>query len=161
MANDEIKGLTKDDLKDLITAATTAAVAAAMRPNAKEQKEIDDQIAADKRKSLMMVEMGKAEQEAMDRKKYGCSHSRHPMSAGKLGGHNCRKGTGEWTTGGQFCGKNPKTGVPYAYLVCTRCSFGWKWEPNVQELEYLQENGFMGLEPPEESRLLKEELVGA
>jgi hypothetical protein len=142
MANDAVRGFSKEDLKDLITAATTAAVSAAMKPNVLEQREIEKQIEADKRRNMMVVELGKAEEEGMRRKKYGCTHSRHPMAMGKLGGHACTKGQGEWTTGGQALDRKK------AVLICTRCSWTWTFEPDDNEWAFIQETGLMGFPPP-------------
>src|SRR5215475_5132298 len=54
--------------------------------------------------------------------------------------------------GGQLCGRNPKSGAPRAVLVCTRCSWTWTWEPTVQELDYINESGMLGMTPPTKER---------
>src|SRR5215470_4966317 len=148
MADKQTFVLTDEQLSKIITAAVTAAKA----PNPVEAKEIEKQIEADKRRSLMQVEMAKAEEENTKRKKYGCTHSRYPMSMGKQGGHAAPKGTGEWTTGGQLCGRNPKTGTPRAVLICQRCSWTWTFEPTIQELDFINESGMMGMTPPTKER---------
>lgn len=138
--------LSFEQLKELISAA----VAESHKMNPIQQKEYDDKINAAKRKALMVVELGKAEEQAMKMKKEGCSHSRHGMGAGKLAGHACAKGKGEWTTGGQLHGDGTAT------MVCTRCSYTWHWQPTNQEREYVGDAGMLGMSPPEESRLIKE-----
>jgi hypothetical protein len=152
MSDNKVVQLSEEQLTRLLTAA----VKAAQTPNVLEQKEIEKAIEADKRRTLMAVEMGKAEEEHMRRRKEGCSHSRYPMSMGKLGGNPCQRGTGEWTTGGQLCGRNPQTGAPRALLICQRCAWTWQWEPNVQELDHIQETGLLGFAPPAKERLIAE-----
>jgi hypothetical protein len=55
---DEIRGLTKQDLADIVAAA----VAAANRPDPLREKELAEQLATEKRRSQMMVELGKIEE---------------------------------------------------------------------------------------------------
>jgi hypothetical protein len=147
--------INEDQLASVFAKAVEAAVKAARAPNAKEQREIDEEISAQKRKLIMIKELGKAEQEAMDRKKHGCSHSRFSMASGKLGGHACAKGQGEWTTGGQALDRKK------AILICTRCSYTWTFEPDENEWAFIQDTGLMGFPPPTKEkygdRLLMEE----
>jgi hypothetical protein len=152
MTDSKVVQLSEEQLTRLLTAA----VKAAQTPNVLELREIEKQVEADKRRSLMAVEMGRAEEENMRRRKDGCSHSRYPMSMGKLGGHACSKGNGEWTTGGQLCGRDPQTGRPRAVLICTRCSWTWTFEPTMQELDYIEQSGLMGFAPPAKERLIAE-----
>jgi len=144
MADKQTFVLSDEQLSKIITAAVTAAKA----PNPVEAREIEKQIEADKRRTMMQVEMAKAEEEHIRQKKYGCSHSRHPQGAGKMAGHAAPKGTGEWTTGGRLCGRNEKTGAPRAVLICQRCSWTWTFEPTIQELDYINESGMLGMAPP-------------
>jgi len=146
MAEPQGVNLSFEQLKELISSA----VAESHKMNPLQQKEYDDKIKAEKRKAMMVVELGKAEEQAMNLKKHGCSHSRHGMGAGKLAGHACAKGTGEWTTGGQVHGDGTAT------MVCTRCSYTWHWQPTSQEREYIDNSGMLGMAPPVESRLIKE-----
>ena len=142
--------LTEDQLSRIIETA----VKAARSPNVLEQRQIDEQIAADKRRSQMMVELGKTEEQAMKEKRDRCTHSRHPMTAGKFGGHPAPKGQGEWTTGGQMLGRKK------AVLICTRCSYTWVFEPTDTEAEYIEQSGLQGFAPPTKEkygdRLLEE-----
>jgi len=138
--------------EEQLTRVLSAAIKAASAPNALEEKAIEKQIEADKRRSLMQVEMAKAEEEHIKRKKYGCSHYRWPMSAGKLGGHGAPKGQGESCLSGQLQGRNPQTGAPRATAICQRCSWTWIFEPTIQELDQIQESGLMGWAPPTKER---------
>jgi hypothetical protein len=157
MSDNKGFNLTEEQLTGMVAKAVEAAVRASKALNPLEQKAYDDQIAAEQRKKQMIVELGRAEEQAMWNKKHGCSHSRHSMAAGKIGGHSCKKGTGEWCTSGQFCGEEPGTGMPYALLVCTRCSWTWKWKPTPHERHQLEDNGFLGYPPPAEDRLIDAE----
>jgi hypothetical protein len=155
--SDKSINLTEDQLNSMIAKAVEAGVRASKALNPLEQKAYDEQIAAEQRKQQMIVELGKAEEQAMWQKKHGCSHSRYSAQAGKLGGHACPKGTGEWTTGGQFQGEEAGTGIPLATLCCSRCAWTWHWKPTPQERHQLEENGFLGYPPPSEDRLLNAE----
>jgi hypothetical protein len=146
---DEIRGLTKQDLADIVAAA----VAAANRPDPLREKELAEQLATEKRRTAMMLELGKIEEASTKRKKDGCTHSRLPMSAGKFGGHAARKGEGEWTTGGQLHSDGTAT------LICTRCSWTWHFQPTLQERDYIEQQGMLGMAPPAESRLITEEVA--
>ena len=144
MANDEFK-MSKQDLIDIVSAA----VAASHQLNPIEQRKYEQELETQKRKDRAMVELAKAEEEAAKRKKYGCTHSRLPMSAGKYGGHAAPKGQGEWVTGGQMHDDDTAT------MICQRCSWTWHWKPTLQERQYIEQSGMMGMAPPDESRLIK------
>jgi hypothetical protein len=146
---DTPQGLTMEQVLEIVK--TFAAESKKMNPI--EQKKYDDEIKAEERRKMMMVELGKAEEQAMINRKNGCSHSRHSMSAGKLGGHSCAKGAGEWTTGGQIHSDGTAT------MVCTRCSWTWHWQPTAREREYIDNAGMLGMAPPSEERLIKDEPI--
>ena len=115
-----------------------------------EQAALDDHIERDKRRARMQIELAKVEEESRKRKKYGCSHCRQPMGAGKNAGNAAPKGTGEWTTGGQ------QIGLDKAFMLCLRCSYSWTWQPTPQELDYIQQNGMLGMAPPASERVIAE-----
>ena len=131
-----------------------AAVRAARAPNILEQKALEEEIAKEKRKRMMMVQLGKIEEESARRKRYGCTHRRIAQGQ-KHAGHPGVKGgpvPTEATTGGQFTGR----GNEIATLVCTRCGTTWQWRPTPDERDYLEQSGFLSYEPPSEDRLLSE-----
>jgi hypothetical protein len=138
--------LSKEDLSKLLEAAIRAAKA----PNVLEQKAIDEAIEKEKRRNLLMKELGKAEQETMLRRKNGCSHSRHPQGSGKRAGQPAPRGQGEWTTGGQLVGRD------LAVLCCLRCAWTWQWQPTYEEREFILNEGMLGMAPPPADRLLAE-----
>jgi hypothetical protein len=144
---DEIRGLNEEALARIVAAA----IQAANKLNPLEEKKLQEELAAQKRRDQAAIQLAKIEEESMRNRKSGCSHSRHPMAMGKLGGHAAPKGKGEWTTGGQMHDDDTAT------MVCTRCSWTWHWKPTLQERQYIEQNGMMGMAPPDESRLIKQD----
>lgn len=138
-------GISKEDLKDILAAA----IGAAKAMNPLEEKAYKEKLAQEERKAKMVVALGRVEEEAALRKRNGCSHSRH--ASGKLAGHACPKGQGEWVTSGQMHSNGKAT------MVCERCSTTWHWEPTVAERDYIENAGMLGMAPPEESRLIKDD----
>ena len=130
-----------------------AAIRAAREPNPLEQKAIDEQIEADKRRSKLMVELGKVEEQSMFRRKHGCSHSRVPQGQ-RNAGAPCPRGHGEWTTGGQLSGVDDATGRDVAHMLCTRCSWSWRWIPTLAEREMINGPGMLGMTPPTDDRVI-------
>jgi len=128
-----------------------AAIRAVRAPTVLEQKEIDAALEREKRKAKAMVELAKAEEEHMRRRKFGCSHMRYP-EGGPRAGLDCPKGTaaGQWTTGGQVHGNGTAT------TLCLRCGWTWTWKPSFSELEYINSNGLLGQAPPPADRVIHE-----
>lgn len=142
--------ISKEDLQKLLREVVAGAVAEARRMNPLEQRKYDEDLKREQRRREMMVELGRIEDAARARRKYGCSHQRYPASAGKLAGHPCPNGQGEWTTGGQ-----PHTGGLIS-LICTRCSTIWVWRATGEEYQFAVDTGMAGMAPPMESRCLSE-----
>jgi hypothetical protein len=143
MSGDSIS-FTKAELQSLLEAAVRAANA----PNALEQKAIAEDLQREHRRALFAVELGKVEEGRMLAKKNGCTHSRLSMAAGKNGGNTAPRGEGEWTTGGQLSGNAEE-----AMLICTRCSYMWKWKVTNQEREFINNTGLLGMAPPPHERV--------
>lgn len=143
MAENELR-ITKSDLQDLLS--TLMKEVKSMNPL--EQKKYDEEVAKDKRRAQMVVSLGRAEEEAMNQKKGRCSHCRWPAGSGKRSGEAAPRGQGEWCTGGQ------KHGDQTASLICGRCAFEWRFRPTPGEMDYLDNEGFMGFAPPSDDRLL-------
>lgn len=137
------------ELAELMERMVSAAVKASRAPNSKEAREIEEDVEREKRRTLLAVELAKAEQAIMERKKNGCSHSRFSNGA-KNAGCPAPKGTGEWTTGGQLIGRDE------AFLVCLRCSYGWKWKTTYDEREQTANVGLLGTAPPSADRIIWE-----
>lgn len=103
--------LSREDLQALLEAVVKAAKA----PNALEQKAIDAEVERDRRRTMLMIELAKIEEQKQIARKNGCSHERYPQGH-RHAGHPAPRGIGEFTTGGQL------TGRELATLVCLRCS---------------------------------------
>lgn len=138
---------TKQDVKDIVEAAVRAAISESKKLNPIEQKQLDDQLAAEERRKAMMKALGEAEEQTLRRKKYGCSHHRNdkgesvaPGSPGAIP-----------TTQGQVHGDDTIT------LICMRCSTTWRWKATAAERDYAinAEHGLLGFAPPPEERLIK------
>lgn len=162
----EMIGLSKEQFQQLLEAVkgnqspdqmqkiVEAAVLAARTLNPLEQKSMDERLALEKRRSRMQVEFGRIEEEAMRRKKFGCSHRRWPQGH-KLAGHSCPRGQGEWTTGGQLTGRLGRV----ATMVCLRCGWTWAFRTTAEEAVDIGENGLLGVAPPPDDRLLSESCI--
>lgn len=121
------------------------------RINPMEQKKYEEELKKEKRRALLAVELGRAEAQARWNKQNGCSHCRYPAGSGKLAGHACPRGQGEWCTGGQVHGDDT------ASLICTRCGTLWRFQASPQEREYIRETGGTGMVPPPIDRCLNRE----
>jgi hypothetical protein len=138
--------LTHEQLQQLMEAAIRAAKA----PNPIEEKQIQEQIERERRRNLMMTEMGRIEEQSRLHKQNSCSHKRHETK-----GHNvARHEPGVWTTGGNLLGAKEDV----AGLICVRCATTWKFRPTPEESEYFRNapEGMNGFPPPPEERCIKE-----
>jgi hypothetical protein len=136
----EFLNITKDDLKVLLEAAVKAAKA----PNAREERELEEDIQREKRRTLLMTELARVEDERQKRLKNACSHSRDPRT-----GNAVAKGSGTWCTSGQL------VGLETAVMICQRCNFAWTFRPTASEREYILNQGMLGMAPPSEDRLVE------
>lgn len=143
--NNAVTTISKADLQAILESVVRAARA----PSALEEKKMNDEIERERRRTLLMVELGKAEEQKLNNRKNGCSHSRAPQGA-KNAGQAVTRGTGEWTTGGQLTGRDLAT------LVCSRCGWMWQFKPTPAELDYIESNGMLGMTPPPAERIVAE-----
>jgi hypothetical protein len=157
MAEEQVV-MSKTDLQELLKALQagqaemlTAAVKAAREPNPIEAKAIREQIEADKRRTKLMVELGKVEEEAERRRKTACSHKRYPHNSGRYAGHPAPRTEGEFCTSGQLVGDLEDQAV----LICQRCSYTWRWMITPQERQYIRDVGLLGFPPPAPERLIQ------
>jgi hypothetical protein len=137
-------------VQELIKTAIATAVAESNKLNPIEQRKFDEEIGRERRRNMMMVELGKIEEASAKRRRSGCSHLRYPANAGKLAGHGAPPGTSgaEWTTAGQAY----QNGT--AALMCQRCQSIWLFRPAPEYLADIRENGMLGIPPPEEQNVL-------
>lgn len=141
--------ISKEELQQLMSSVIGVALAESKKMNPLEQKAFDEQIEKDKRRRMMMVQLGKIEEEAARRKKYGCTHSRHP-SGHKLAGHPCPRGQGEWVTGGQLHSRG------IASVICLRCATTWLFRPRQEDIQGIIDGGLAGVAPPDDDSCLSQ-----
>lgn len=139
-----VTNLSAEELQQILTAVLKEARSL----NPLEQKKYDEELAREKRKNAMMLQLGKIEEESMRNKKNACSHMRY--AAGKNAGMSARKGDmgAEWCTGGQALQDGS------AMVICLRCSSTWRWRPHPEEYSMILQNGLLGVAPPPEELVL-------
>ena len=67
--------ITAEQLQEMMTQVVTAAVAESKRLNPIEERKLQEQMEADKRRALLSVQLARDEAAAQNRKKHGCSHT--------------------------------------------------------------------------------------
>lgn len=127
--------LTKEGLQELLKAVLSEN----NKLNPIEQKQLEEQMQKEHRRSMLVVELGKQEEEKERRQKLGCSHRRDPET-----GDSVSKDSpiGQWTTGGQAY----QNGL--ASIICTRCSTTWLFKPSPDYYAIILQNGLMRVAPP-------------
>jgi len=132
--------ITRDDLQAILETV----LAKSNQLNPLEQKKYDEEMAKQRRRDLLAVEVGRAEEEAQRRKRNSCSHLRYPATAGKLSGQSAPRGTpgAEYTTGGQAY----QNGL--AMMFCTRCQTQWWFKPTQDYYTIILQEGLSSTAPP-------------
>jgi len=132
-----VLNITPEQLQELLRTA----IAEATKLNPLQQRQLDEELARERRKNLMMRQLGQIEEESMRKKREGCSH----MRDAKTGDGVPRNWpTGEWTTGGQAY----QDGT--AMVICTRCSSTWLFRPEANYYGAILQNGLRSSPPPPE-----------
>jgi len=146
----ETISITPQQLQELLKTAISEAVSQATKLNPIEQRKLDEELQKDKRRNMMMIQLGKIEEESARQKRDGCSHMRYPASAGKLSGHSAPRGAlgAEWVTGGQAY----QDGT--AMVICLRCSSTWLFRPDSSYYNAILQNGLLGEAPPPEAQTI-------
>jgi hypothetical protein len=139
--------ITPEQLQNLLRTAIGEAVSQATKLNPIQQRQLDEELAKDRRRTEMMRQLGRIEEEAARRKKEACSHMRYPATMGKLSGHGAPRGAlgAEWCTGGQAY----QNGT--AMIICLRCSDTWLFRPDPNYYNAIVQNGMLGEAPPPDS----------
>jgi len=133
--------LTYEQLQDLMRTFGESA----SKLNPLEQRKLDDEMARERRKAMMMVELGKAEEQARLQKQNGCSHMRDFRTGDSVASGAAN---GEWTTGGQAY----QNGT--AAIICTRCSKVALFRPSPDYYNIIIQNGLLKQPfPPDEQTL--------
>lgn len=129
--------LTPEKLQELMLAV----IKQTQQLNPIEQKKLDEELRKEHRRSLLAVELGRAEDERIRRLRDGCSHMRDPRT-----GDSVPRGSafGEWTTSGQAY----QNGL--ASLICMRCSSIWLFKPSPENYNGILQNGLLKQPPPPE-----------
>jgi len=129
--------LTPEELQNLLKTA----VAEATKMNPIEQRKFDEEIARDRRRTQMVAQLGKIEEESSRRRREGCSHMRDAKT-----GDDVPKNwpTGEWVTSGQAY----QNGT--ALVICQRCSSTWLFRPEPTYYNQIIQNGLLKAPPPSE-----------
>lgn len=143
-------GFTYEQVQQLIKTAVETAVLSANKMNPIEQKKFDEEAERDRRRSQMMIQLGKIEEEATRRRKEGCTHMRYTMSAGRRAGEMAPRNAAnaEWMTGGQAY----QNGT--ASIICLRCQTVWLFRPTPEYYSAIQQNGLLGEAPPEDKDVI-------
>lgn len=127
-----------------------AVLAKAQQLNPLEQKQYDEDLAKQRRRDLLAVQLGRAEEAAAKAKRENCSHMRYSPTSGKNSGHSAPKGTpgAEWCTGGQAY----QNGL--AMMFCSRCHADWWFKPTQEYYSYIMQNGLEGTAPPPDDQAI-------
>lgn len=131
--------LTYEQLQDMLKTV----LAEAGKLNPLEQKKMNAELERERRREVLSVELGRAEEESRWRRQNSCSHSRHAST-----GMGVTRGTGIWTTCGQTHGDDSIS------LICMRCATLWHFKATSEEREYANNAGLLGFEPPPIERCL-------
>lgn len=133
--------MTPEQLQELLKTAIGEAVAQATRLNPIEERKLAEELAKERRRNMMMIQLGKIEEEAARNRRDGCSH----MRDAKTGDSVPRSWpTGEWTTSGQAY----QNGT--AVIICQRCSSTWLFKPDPNYYSAIIQNGLLKAQPPPE-----------
>lgn len=108
-----------------------------------EQKKLDEELARQRRRDMLAVELGRAEEASRFQKQNSCSHMIYPAGH-RFAGHDAPKGTigAQWNTGGQAY----QNGL--AMIVCQRCQTRWIFRPGPEAYTNILQNGLAAAQPP-------------
>ncbi len=135
--------ITKEDLKELLMSV----MAASKAMNPLEEKKYNEELEKERRKALLVKQLGEDEERQIRQKRDGCSHC-----VDKETGQPVPRGQGMWCTQGQVHAND------IISLICMRCSTTWHWRGTASERAYAidAEHGLLHVPPPSNERLLKD-----
>lgn len=135
--------ISKEDLKELLMAVMQASKSM----NPLEEKKYNEELEKERRKALLVKQLGEDEERQIKQKRDGCSHC-----VDKETGQPVSRGSGMWCTQGQVHAND------IISLICMRCSTTWHWKGTPAERAYAidAEHGLLHIPPPSDVRLLKE-----
>jgi hypothetical protein len=133
--------ISKEDLKELLSAVMSES----RKMNPLDQKKYDEEIEKERRKAILVKQLGEDEERQINQRRNGCSHCVDEKT-----GQPVTRGSGIWCTQGQVHGNDVIS------LVCMRCSTVWYWKGTPQERAYAidAEHGLLHFPPPAADRLL-------
>jgi hypothetical protein len=130
-------------------------LAEANKPNALEQKQLEEEAERSRRRHIRALEEGYEDSKKRWNQQHNCTHRFYGMGEAE-GGNMAPKDRGQWKTGGQVHASGDIT------LLCLRCNTTWRWKGSPQEIEYVNNSahGLLGFAPPPIERCLnKDEFV--
>jgi hypothetical protein len=118
--------------------------------NPLEQRQYDEELAKERRRDLLAVQLSKAEAEAQQARRSNCSHQRYPASAGRRAGELAPRGTpgAEWCTRGQAYQNS------LVMIFCTRCHSDWWFQPTQEYYQVIVQEGIYGIAPPDDDHTI-------
>ena len=133
--------ISKEDLKELLMAV----MGASKSMNPLEEKKYKEELEKERRKALLVKQLGEDEERQMAQRRGGCSHC-----VDKDTGQPVARGTGMWCTQGQVHSNDVIS------LICMRCSTVWYWKGTAQERAYAidAEHGLLHIPPPSADRII-------
>jgi len=122
--------------------------------NPLEEKAMKAELEKDRRRGVLAIELGYAEELRRWNQQHSCTHYRDSKTGDA---QHPSKGGGAYTTQGQMHGNDTAT------LLCLRCCTEWKFIPTPAEREYILNGpGMMGFAPPPVERCInKDQFVTA
>lgn len=135
--------LTKEDLKELLISVMQAA----NTMNPLEQKKYEEELMKEKRKAMLVKQLGEEEERQLALRRNSCSHC-----VDKSTGESVPRGQGMWITQGQVHSNDVIS------IVCLRCATVWYFKGTASERDYSinAEHGMLHFPPPSPERLLAE-----
>lgn len=133
-----------EQLQEFMAKAMAAAVAEARKMTPMEDRKYKEEVERDRRRTLMAVELAKAEDQIQRNRMLGCSHKCDPRTGLAVGRD---RADGMWTTSGQLHGNDQAT------LVCYRCAWPWRWVTNAAERDYINNVGMLNMAPPDPAKV--------
>lgn len=120
-------------------------IEAMRKPSPLEEMEHKKRMDEEKRKLLSQKVLAKAEVQAEENRKNGCSHCVDPTS-----GQSVPRGSGVWNTNGQVHENGSIT------LICQRCAYEWRFWSTAAERNYAinSDHGLLRFAPPTPDRLI-------
>jgi hypothetical protein len=140
-------------LQSILQQAIGAAISAPRSMSKLEERQYEREVAAENRRAEMIYQLGRAEMEALEKKKRSCTHSRDQL------GNACSKNhpAAVWTTQG-IVQENSQQVV----ILCLRCAstIAIPLTPQLRQAAQDNEHSLLGIPFPEETETSKIVVAG-